>query len=170
MRRFTDRQARSWAIDINVSQIKRVRDLLGVDLYRLIDDGLRPLSELLADPVRLVDVVFALVIDQAKQQGVSDDDFGRAMAGDSIQDAAEAFTEELFDFFPETRDRLTLRRVLTKQREIAQVIAQQNDAAIDTLIPEEEARRILRVRAQKPSSGDAPASSESTPAPGDSAT
>jgi hypothetical protein len=173
MKRFIDAAGRHWAVDINVTQIKRVRDLLKVDLFKLIDDGLRPLAELLSDPVGLVDVVYVLIQDQAKAQGVSDEDFGRAMAGDAIQAAAEAFTEELFDFFPETKDRLLLRKVLGKTREIAEVLAQENHQAIDTLIPAEEARRIISVRravtGRNGSSGAAPASSGLTQGPGDSA-
>lgn len=170
MRRFVDGAGRSWGVDINVAQIRRVRDLLKVDLFKLIEDGLKPLAELLADPVRLVDVIFALLMDQAAQQQVTDVQFGQALRGDSLQQAAETFVEELIDFFPETRDRLTLRKVLAKEKEIAQVIAQERDQMIDTMLPEEEARKIVRVLTQKRSSGGAPGSSALTPDPGVSAT
>jgi hypothetical protein len=166
MHQFIDGKNRRWGIEINVTQIRRVRDLLAVDLFALIDDGMRPLAELLGDPMKLVDVVYALVKDQAEKDSVSDEDFGRGMAGDAIQQAAEAFTQELFDFFPETKDRLILRKAHDKGRQIAEALADKRSEILDTLIPEQEAARIVRLRVPSGSSGAAPESSASTPEPG----
>lgn len=176
MHQFIDGKNRKWGIEINVTQIRRVRDLTkaegrpGVDLYKLIDEGMRPLAELMGDPEQLVDVVFALVGEQAAKDSVSAEEFGRGMAGDAIQQAAEAFTQELFDFFPETRDRLILRKAHDKGRQIAEALAEKSEEILDTLIPKEEAERIFRVRVPSGSSGAAPESSALTPEPGPCAT
>jgi hypothetical protein len=60
MRTFTDNAGRTWTIAINVALVKRVRGALNLDLFKLLDEGARPLGELLADPVRLADVLFCL--------------------------------------------------------------------------------------------------------------
>jgi hypothetical protein len=169
VKRFTDNQGHVWALTIDVAQMKRVRGLLSIDLYRLADDGLRPLAELLSDPMRLADVLFALVIDQANAAKVSDEDFGRGLAGDALQQAAEAFTEELIDFFPALRDRLTLKKLHGKTMEVAAALADERDKVIDTMIPADEARRIVRAMVPRRSSGGAPESSAPTPADGPSA-
>lgn len=105
MHRFCDNAGRTWVVSINVTAIKRVRGLVGIDLYKLIDDGFRPLGTLVADPVQLADVLYCLCKDEADAKQISDEDFGRALAGDAITLAADAFVEELIDFFPDARTR-----------------------------------------------------------------
>ena len=39
MRTFTDNAGRTWTIQVNVTAVKRVRGLVGIDLYKLVDDG-----------------------------------------------------------------------------------------------------------------------------------
>ena len=100
MHTFTDNAGRTWTVAINVAAVKRVRGLVNIDLYKLVDDGFKPLGELVADPVQLADVLYCLCKDEADARNVSDEDFGRALYGDAITLAAEAFVEELIDFSP----------------------------------------------------------------------
>jgi hypothetical protein len=58
MRTFTDNAGRTWIVQVNVAAIKRVRGLLGVDLYKLLDDGFQALAKLVSDPVQLADVLY----------------------------------------------------------------------------------------------------------------
>jgi hypothetical protein len=53
MRTFIDNAGRTWTLQINVAAVKRVRGLVNIDLYKLIDDGMEPLAKLVADPVDL---------------------------------------------------------------------------------------------------------------------
>jgi len=87
-----------------------VRQELGFNLTR--SDFDRMLQDLLGDPVTLCDVIFCLIKPEAEKQNVSDADFGRAMAGDTIERAATALLEELADFTPNARDRAQLQRVI----------------------------------------------------------
>jgi hypothetical protein len=166
MRTFQDNAGRTWTIALNVWTLKRVRDLLAVDLLDLAGDETNPGSGLLhrfiADPILLVDVLYVACKDQADPLGVTDEQFGRAMAGDAIDAATRAFLEELADFTPSPRDRARAKRVI---------------AATWTLI--DRAQDVLDARAAKElpaaadaalsalgnSSGNSPASSASTPAP-----
>lgn len=97
MRTFSDTQGRQWSVDLNIGAIKRVKSLVGVDLLQTKDGQL--LISLADDPVKLADVLFAIVQPQAQSRGVSDEDFGAALGGDTIRLATEAFVEELIDFF-----------------------------------------------------------------------
>jgi hypothetical protein len=105
MHSFVDNSRRTWEVAINVAAVKRIRGLLGIDLYALVDDGFKSLSKIVSDPVTLADVLYCLCKDQADKQSISDEDFGRALAGDAITHAADAFVEELIDFFPDARAR-----------------------------------------------------------------
>lgn len=112
MKCFTDNAARSWTIAINVDAIKRVRGLLDVDLLEVVEGKL--IEKLIRDPVLLCDVVYAVCKPEADAKVVSDEEFGRAMAGDAIEHATKALLEELVDFSPSPRDRANLWRVLDK--------------------------------------------------------
>lgn len=97
MRTFSDTQGRQWCIDINIGALKRVKTLIDVDLLQAKDG--ETLLLLADDPMKLADVLFALVQPMALARGVSDEDFGAALGGDTMRAAADAFVEELIDFF-----------------------------------------------------------------------
>lgn len=109
MRQFQDNAGRTWTVGVNVSAIKRVRGLTGVDLLGIADGSL--IRELATDPVKLCDVIYAVCQPEAEMQGVSDEDFGRAMAGDAIEQATEALMQELLNFCPSPKDRVNLGQV-----------------------------------------------------------
>ena len=120
MKSFTDSLGRAWTLVVNVATIKRVRALCGVDLNTIVEveDG-KPSAKLLeklsSDPVLLVDVLYAVCKPECDQRGVSDEDFGAAMAGDSVEAATDALLDEVIDFFPETKRR-AFRKILSASR------------------------------------------------------
>lgn len=111
MKTFTDEKKRVWEIAVNVQAIKRVRGLLSLDLLEVVEGKL--IERLIRDPVLLCDVVYAVCKPQADAAGVTDEEFGQAMAGDAIDHATTALLTELVDFSPSPRDRANLGRVLT---------------------------------------------------------
>ena len=123
MKSFTDNLGRTWMLVVNVAAIKRVRALCGVDLNAIveIDKDNNPTAELLerlsTDPVLLVDVLYAVCKTECDQKGVSDEDFGAAMAGDAIEQATAALLDEVVDFFP-TAKRAALQKILAATRRI----------------------------------------------------
>jgi hypothetical protein len=146
-------------VAINVAAIKRVRGLLNVDLYKLVDDGFKPLGELVSDPVRLADVLYCLCKDEADARHVSDEDFGRALYGDAITLAADAFVEELIDFFPDARTRAGMRKLSAAGKKVKARLLDHAEAVLDQLDPEAEAQKLIA------SFGSSPGSSGSTPGP-----
>jgi len=110
MHTFKDNASRTWSLSITIDSIKRVRQELDFNLTR--SDFDKMLQELLGDPVQLCDVIFCLIKPEAEKNNVSDADFGRAMAGDTIEQAATALLEELADFTPNARDRAQLQRLI----------------------------------------------------------
>ena len=121
MKSFTDNTGRTWTLAVNVGTIKRVRALCDVNLANIItiDSGTTPKVDLLerlgSDPVLLVDVLYAAIKPEADAKGVTDEDFGRAMAGDAIEMATTALLDEIIDFFPETKRRV-FRKILDATR------------------------------------------------------
>ena len=143
MHSYVDNSRRTWEVEINVTAVKRIRGLLGIDLYALVDDGFRSLSKLVADPVTLADVLYCLCKDQADKQSISDEDFGRALAGDAITQAADAFVEELIDFFPDARARASLRKAIEAGKTVRDKVLSHAEKILDSIDPETEARKWI---------------------------
>lgn len=111
MQTFKDNLERNWEVALSVDALKRVKGTLEIDLLEVVEGKL--IERLVSDPVLLCDVVYVVCKPQADKLDISDEDFGRAMAGDAIDAATAALLEELVDFFPRAR-REVLRKVLTK--------------------------------------------------------
>ena len=107
MKTFNDNAGRTWTVAINVDAIKRVKSLLCVNLLEAVEGKL--IERLVSDPVMLCDVLYALCKPEADAKQITDEDFGRAMAGDAIDHGTTCLLEELVDFFP-----LARRQVLAK--------------------------------------------------------
>ena len=154
MRTFQDNAGRTWTVTVNVDAVKRVRSLLDVNLLEVVDGKL--IERLAADPVLLCDVLYALVKPDADARQVSDQDFGRGMAGDAIDLATTALLEELVDFFPQGKRRL-LQKALAKLKDWEARALGAAERKLDS--PELEARFENALRSIGDSSGGSPASS-----------
>ncbi|MGD9688373.1 MAG: hypothetical protein AB7K52_04600 [Phycisphaerales bacterium] len=167
MRSFKDNQGRQWSVEINVSAIKRVRGLTGEDLMQVIEGTL--IEKLIRDPVLLCDVVYAICKPEADSLSISDEDFGKAMAGDAIEAATTAVLEELVGFCPSPRDRANLGRVLQATRKVMDRARDLVEKKLDCGELDRLADRLLAEASPEATAGSssisAPESSASIPAP-----
>jgi hypothetical protein len=152
MHTFADNLGRTWYVAVNVTTIRRVRDALDVDLYQLVDDGMQALGRLVADPVRLADVLYVLCKDDADGKNISDENFGRALAGDAITAAAEALVEELIDFFPDERSRAALRKCVEAGRQVRTKLLTHTETMLEAIDPDECAKRLINSWTSSPAS------------------
>ena len=144
MKTFTDNAGRDWVIEINVASLKRVKGLTGTDLIALAVSMDTSVAERLAsDPILLCDVLYAVCKPQADERGVSDEEFGRAMAGDAIESATVALLEDIVGFCPSPRDRAALGRVLTAMRDARDKARDLVDKNLDRMIEGGEIDRIV---------------------------
>lgn len=168
MKSFNDNTGRTWIVNVNVGTIKRVRALCGVDIANIVSveaDG-KPKIELLerlaTDPVLLVDVLYAICKEEADSKNISDEDFGRAMAGDAIELATAALLDEIIDFFPETK-RKVFRKILSATRRFEM----KSKKALATLLedPALDGKIDAALERLTESSSNSPESPESIPTP-----
>jgi hypothetical protein len=143
MPQYIDTEGRTWTVQINIATVKAVRSACGVDLLQAVEWKLT--EELIADPVKLVDILFVICQAQAEKQGVSDEQFGRALFGDPLAEATSAFLGALVDFFPKDR-RAVMAKAIEKrdilERKTLEVMSKQlDDPRID-----EEFDKILSTR------------------------
>ena len=160
MKTFKDNADRTWTVTVNVDAIKRVRSLLNIDLMEAVEGKL--IERLIGDPVLLCDVIYCVCKEDADAKGITDEEFGRAMAGDAIELATTALLEELVDFFPQGKRQL-LRKALAKLETLQETMLAVVSERLDS--PELDAELLAELRKLGDSSGDSPASSESTPVP-----
>jgi hypothetical protein len=143
MKTFTDSGGRTWTVAIHVTAVKRVRAALGIHLAELITGPFDALGEFLADPVKLVDTMYVLCRDEAERAGVSDEDFGRAMAGDSLLFAREALVAELVAFLPDAHARDSLRKLLDTANRVADARASLLAHEVDSFDVDAAVRKLL---------------------------
>lgn len=148
---FHDRHGVEWLVEINVAQVKRVRQELEFDLGKLIEDDARPLRDLLDDTVRLVDTVYILCRAQAEKRGLDDQQFGESISGESLEGLGSAFIDALVDFFQPRQGQL-LRKMIDKGRLAQRILAERIEVRIDEITPEEIAEKALMSSASPASS------------------
>ena len=164
MRTFKDNSGRTWTVELNVHQMKRIRARLGVDLVNVIalDAGGKVKVDLVDrianDPCLLVDILWVCVEEEAKAAGVTDEQFGRSLAGDSIETATAAFLDELVDFFPGAR-----RLFLKKAVDLARKFETENLGMLEKALASPEFEERLKTSLIPPAVSRE--SAESTPAP-----
>ncbi len=166
MHSFRDAANRTWELPpITVGAARRVMADAGVDLWALKDDGLRPLAALLADPPKLVNVLYALLRDQLDAARLTDEAFGSSFNGDALEAASEAFVGALLDFFP-ARVRGAMRDLLDKGKAYGDELARAAAQDLAAFDPKAEARKAIdRMKAARAAEAPSPSS---PPPPGGS--
>ncbi len=147
MRTFNDNAGRTWTLAINVDAVRRVRSIVNVDLLEAVEGKL--IEKLVGDPILLCDMIYVICKPEADQRSVSDEDFGRSMAGDAIDHATTSLLEELVDFFPKSR-RALLTKALGKFRQLETKAIQLVDKQLDDPKLEEKVLGQLQQRLSEP--------------------
>jgi hypothetical protein len=157
---FSDNAGRTWTVSLNVDAIKRVRTLVDVDLMQAV--GGKLLERLTTDPVLLCDILYAVCKSECDVRNVTDEDFGRALAGDAIDAATTALLEELVDFFPQAKRRV-LGKAMGKLKALQARALEVAELRLDS--PELENAMEQALAGSGLSFGNSQVLSESTPAP-----
>ena len=133
----------------------------GAKIHRTDKDGAiatDTIDRVANDPILLCDILWVLCEGQAKASGVTDEDFGSSLAGDSIEEATRAFLDELVDFFPGAR-RLVLKKAVGLARRYETESRETLEKALESPEFEERMKTLLSPP------GGSPVSPESTPTP-----
>jgi hypothetical protein len=122
-----------------------VRDELGIHLLDVAKDDFAVGRQVMSDPIVLADILWIVCGDQ--HEGVTPNDFGNALLGDVIEDAARALFRGVVDFFPSSRQRKALTAILDKAEQVADAMGPLLDADVKRLAakdPQEIAKRIVQ--------------------------
>lgn len=144
MKVFKDNKNREWIVAVNHTTVKRVQSILNVDLRLMQDEEAKLVQRLETDTILLVDVIFVICQPQAEKMGISDEEFGEAMAGDAIFHATEALIEEMTDFFPNPRHRGLIKTVLEKRRTVQSKVLDRAESVLGNIDLNKEAESLTR--------------------------
>jgi hypothetical protein len=165
MKQFADNAAHTWAITVNVAAVKRVRELLQVNLLEIADQKGKLLERLVDDPCLLCDILFCLVKPEADAKQITDEQFGQALAGDALGAATDALLSEIADFFPKGR-REIMQRVLAKltalqEKATSLALVKLDDPELDRQLEKELQAAMEEAIGPKGSTSDVSSSPES---------
>ena len=106
---------REWTISITYGSLKRVKDLLGIDLASPMDGDPPLLTRLDTDIFLMCNTLYVLCKPEADARGISDEQFGELLGPHAICAARHAFFEE-WRFFSQTLGRPDLTKAVEKQQ------------------------------------------------------
>lgn len=147
MAQFVDANGQQWELVVTVTSVKRVRELLGVDLGNMFSGDPPLLTRLDMDIVLLFDVIFALVKPQADSRGVSDEEFVALLPGEASVAARDAFWKAVLDFFLQFR-RPDVVAAIRKQTAITNETINRLAARMETLSVEDTAEKAMKAANQ----------------------
>lgn len=157
MATFKDKAGREWVVVIDTWQIRQVRERVGFEIGKILDENMRRWKEL-TDPVLLGSILFVLCHEQAEKAGVTERQFHEGLAGDPLDEAYEAFKKAYLDFSP-SRLRTLLAAADGKTQELQDLLGKRALEELETVTPDRLISAISNA-----SVGTSPASPESIPA------
>lgn len=146
---FQDAKERAWSLSMTYGDIKRVLSLTGVNLCKpgtgkkvtseeelesMPEEDLPLYVKLAGDPIMLLDVVYALVEPQAREKGVSSEEFGQSITPSIFGELSDKFWEAYHVFFLESRDLMSAKmvQIVPRLRKEQAKQAEKMDGILDT--------------------------------------
>lgn len=159
MQAFKDSSGRTWEIVINGATIARVLGITKVNIWYLLDDSAKGLSDLLSNPPVFTNVIYLL---SKQSEKVAEEELLAAMDGDTLEAAMNAFKEEFLFFSPKSK-RETIRLFFDKGSQCQTLLLSEANKQLKSLDVSKLVEKLSG------STGNSPGKSESTPSPAPSA-
>jgi hypothetical protein len=148
MKEFKDNEGRPWHVSLTVSSAKRVKDLVLVVLppktadepapteavpFDIIDAGeiARTFQVLRSNFSALGDTLYAILLPQVIQKGLTQEQFLDGLKGESLEQGGLAVEDELVSFFP-PRLRGVVTALAARMTELAETVTKQAEEALLT--------------------------------------
>jgi len=159
MAKFKTLDGKEWVVEVTYLTVKRVRDLCGVNVLDICNLDKESLSGWVADDLKVLEVICAVVRPQLAAIDMSDEDFFASCDGGVLKEAVERLVDQVSDFFQEPRRGL-VKKVIAKLRETEKKMEKAAAAAIEKALQSD-----FEAALQMPGSSDStwPASSELSP-------
>jgi hypothetical protein len=103
--KFVDKKNREWILEVNVAAMRRAK-AAGVDLSMPVNQ----LREFLMDDVFIADALWAIVSLNAKERGITQEQFDEAFNGSTFETAREALFAGLEEYYDPKSQRAAMFR------------------------------------------------------------
>jgi hypothetical protein len=133
MATFKTLDGKQWLVEMNYLTVKRVRDLCGVNVLDICNLDKETLSGWVADDLKVLEVICAIVRPQLAALDMADEEFFAACDGGVLKEAVERLVDQVSDFFQEPRRGL-VKKVIAKLRETERKMEMAAERAIDTAL------------------------------------
>jgi hypothetical protein len=160
MSKFKTIDGKEWVIDVTYLTVKRVRDLCSVNLLDICNLDKESLSGWVADDLKVLEVVCAVVRPQLAVLDMSDEDFFSVCDQGVLKEAVERLVDQVSDFFQEPRRGL-VKKVIWKLRETEKKMEAQAEKTIDAALSQFDFEAALKTHGS--SGSTSPASLASSP-------
>jgi hypothetical protein len=97
---FTDSDGREWDVRVTHAHLRPLKRECQLDLRDVFKPDGNPVADAVADPEQVGRIAWVLCRKQAKDAGVTADEFAASMNGPAVWSAAEAIAQAVLDFFP----------------------------------------------------------------------
>lgn len=108
--KFTDQKSREWTLSINVAAMRRAK-AKGIDLSMPVSQ----LQQFVMDDVFIADALWSIVSPDAKERGISQDQFDEALGGLAFDSARDALWQALETYYDPQSERAAMLRVALEQ-------------------------------------------------------
>ena len=130
MATFKTLDGKQWLVEVNYLTVKRVRDLCAVNVLDICNLDKESLSGWVADDLKVLEVICAVVRPQLASLDMADEEFFAACDGGVLKEAVERLVDQVSDFFQEPRKGL-VKKVIQKLRETEKKMETAAAAAIE---------------------------------------
>lgn len=147
---FRDDEGRPWRLALTIAAALRVRDTVTIDAPATGDDSApskkpfdigdvsaigETFQVLRSQFTKAGEVLYAILMPQADEKGLSREQFLDGLRGDSMEAATKALESELADFFPQ-RLRRMVRLIGAKMDQVAGEMLDRAEAQMEQATPE----------------------------------
>lgn len=138
MKTFQDNKNQEWQIALTYASVKRVKDLLDIDLTKAMEGDPPMFRVVQEDLLLLCNILYVVCKPQADAKGITDEQFGELLGDVQIFAASNAFYAEWVGFFrnlqrPESATMLEKQRSLMT-RAYAKVNQELSSPKVDQLL------------------------------------
>jgi hypothetical protein len=111
---FIDKQNRSWTVEINVQEMKRIKTICNLDIEDLIsvknkEIDAEPLRSFIDSRAKTSEVLYAILKPDLERANVSQDEFDASLSGKVMKSAKTALIQALEDFFQDAPSQIAMR-------------------------------------------------------------
>jgi hypothetical protein len=154
---FKLRDGSEFVIEISMATVKRVKQLLGVNVLDILGTS-EELGGYITDDVKTVDVLCAICRPQLEARRMSDEDFGRGFDQEALVGATNTLMDEVAEFFQQPRKGL-VKQAIAKARALSAEMERRQVAAAERALSALDLETLLATHTKQGSASPASAAS-----------